>query len=80
MELIKLQEENAKLKKENAELLERELPMDLFVDMAITMDKLTNKFNCNDGQLDEVDLDWVYFHKLARRSKFHSEKIGVIFK
>ena len=31
-------------------------------------------------KLEEFDLDWVYFHKLARRSKFHCEKIGVIFK
>lgn len=79
MELAKLQKENEELRKEIQELSERELPLDLFVDMTITMDKLKDKFNCNDGQLDDIDLDWIYFHKLARRSKFHCEKIGVIF-
>lgn len=43
------------------------LPMDLFIDMAITMEKLSDKFNCNDGQLEDYDLDWWYFHKLNRR-------------
>ena len=41
-----------------------EVPVDLFIDLAITLDKLKDMFNCNDGQLDEYDLDWSYFHKL----------------
>jgi hypothetical protein len=55
-----------------------EVPADLFIDLAITLDKLKDKFNCNDGQLDECDLDWSYFHKLARRSKYHAELLGVV--
>jgi len=56
-----------------------EIPTDLFLDMTVTFQRLANKFNCNDGQLDEVDLDWAYFHKLARRSKFVAEKMGANF-
>lgn len=58
---------------------EIEIPVDLFIDMTITMHKLADKFNLNDNQLEEVDLDWWYFHKLARRSKFVAEKFGVKF-
>lgn len=55
-----------------------EVPVDLFIDLAITLDKLKDMFNCNDGQLDQYDLDWSYFHKLARRSKYHAEMLGAI--
>jgi len=79
MELEKLKKENEKLKEEIKELQDKQLPIDLFVDMTITIDKLKDKFNCNDGQLDDFDLDWSYYHKLARRSKFHCEKIGIVF-
>lgn len=54
-------------------------PLDLFVDMTITLDKLKDKFNCNDGQLDDCELDWSYFHKLARRSKFFTDSLGIVF-
>lgn len=33
---------------------EVEIPKDLFIDMAITLDKLKDKFNCNDNQLETL--------------------------
>ena len=56
-----------------------EIPADLFLDMTLTFQKLADRFNCNDGQLDDAGLDWWYFHKLARRSKFVAEKMGAKF-
>ena len=56
-----------------------EIPTDLFIDMAITFNKLKDKFNCNDNQLEDIGLDWQYFHKLTNRSKFVAEKMGVKF-
>jgi hypothetical protein len=53
--------------------------MDLFVDMTITLKRLTAMFNCNDGQLEAYDLDWAYFHKLARRSQAYCDKQGIKF-
>jgi hypothetical protein len=66
--------ENAQQPEEN-----KEVPMDLFIDMAITFDKLKDKFNLNDDQLEEVGLDWWYFHKLANRSRYFAEQLGVKF-
>jgi len=48
----------------------KSIPLDLFADMAITFDKLADKFNCNDNQLEDYDLDWGYFHKINRRAKY----------
>lgn len=53
----------------------KELPLELFVDMFITLDKLSDHFNCNDGQLEEYELDWWYFHKIVRRAKYVIENI-----
>lgn len=52
---------------------ELEFPIELVVDMAITLDKLADKFNLNDGQLEQYELDWWYYHKLLKRVKTHLE-------
>jgi hypothetical protein len=58
---------------------ERPFPIELVVDMAITLDRLADKFNLNDGQLDQYDLDWWYYHKLLKRVKIHLELRGIDF-
>lgn len=80
-----LEEHNAEREEEEAESMEEfdfdlhtievpddkpMLPLELFLDMAHTLDKLADKFNCNDGQLNDVGLDWAYYHKLNKRVQY----------
>lgn len=43
------------------------IPLDIFADVALTMEKMADRFNCNDGGLEEMGLEWWYHHKLNRR-------------
>ena len=63
-------------KVENTDDKLQEFPLELVIDMAITMKHLADKFNCNDGQLEQCGLDWAYFHKLNRRVQYQIEKFG----
>lgn len=54
-----------------------DFPPDLTVDMAITLIRLQDKFNLNDGQLDQYGLDWWYYHKLVRRVEHWLENNGI---
>lgn len=57
----------------------KKLPFDLTIDMALTLVKLADKFNLNDGQLDRYGLDWWYYHKLVRRAKHYLNENGITF-
>ena len=46
------------------------VPADLFCDMAHTWAMLSNRFNCNDGFLEDQGLDWWYWHKMRRRIEY----------
>lgn len=48
---------------------------DLFLDMAITVEKMADHFNCNDGGLENMGLDWWYHHKIRRRVQHITDQL-----
>lgn len=60
------------------------IPVDLFVDMAITIERFANMFNTNDNRLGKFKLDWAYLHKINRRGKYilmelYSQNLFVVY-
>lgn len=45
------------------------VPLDLFIDMALTISMFSDMFNTYDERLKDYGLDWAYLHKLNRRGK-----------
>ena len=46
-----------------------EVHLDLFGDVAVTLDRFCDMFNCNtdEERFEAYDLDWWYLHKINRR-------------
>ena len=53
----------------------KEIPLDLFIDLAITTDLFAQMFNCNEETLEANGIDWAYLHKLNRRAQYFIENI-----
>lgn len=51
-----------------------DMPNDLIIDMAITLNLFCEMYNCNDEILEQNGIDWWYMHKLNRRVQFRLNK------
>ena len=51
------------------------IPLDLFADLALTMERTSDYFNCNDGVLEDMGLEWWYHHKINRRVQYIVDKL-----